>query len=51
MAKDGIENLRTLSTDEARELGRKGGIARREKRDREKRDREKNVLKLQNQNT
>ena len=38
MANDGIENLRTPSTEEAREIGRKGGIAsgkaRREKRDR-----------------
>ena len=41
MANDGIENLRTPSTDEAREIGRKGGIAsgkaRREKRDRKQR--------------
>lgn len=41
VANDGIENLRTPSTDEAREIGRKGGIAsgkaRREKRDRKQR--------------
>lgn len=41
MANDGIDNLRTPSTDEAREIGRKGGIAsgkaRREKRDRKQR--------------
>lgn len=41
MANDGIKNLRTPSTDEAREIGRKGGIAsgkaRREKRDRKQR--------------
>ena len=41
VANDGIKNLRTPSTDEAREIGRKGGIAsgkaRREKRDRKQR--------------
>lgn len=41
VANDGIDNLRTPSTDEAREIGRKGGIAsgkaRREKRDRKQR--------------
>ena len=41
MANDGIENLRTPTTEEAREIGRKGGIAsgkaRREKRDRKQR--------------